>query len=74
MSNTGAEEWPPVDDPSWQEHIKESMRYCSCCPLCSDPPCDGAMAGGVCDQAPCRCDDDWDEDEDYDREDDDDLR
>ena len=47
--------------------FEEAAKHCDCCEQCSSFPCDGCCAGGICDRAPCRCDDDapeWAEDDD----------
>ena len=36
-------------------------KDCRCCYECRGRPCDGVLAGGVCDQARCRCDDETDD-------------
>lgn len=36
-------------------------KYCRCCRSCGDVPCPGVCAGGLCDQASCRCDDEYDD-------------
>ena len=42
---------------SWSAHVEAAAMACRCCPECREPPCDGALAGGICDQGSCRCDD-----------------
>ena len=54
-----------IEDPSYQAHIEDAARACSCCRECSEHPCPGCLAGGVCDEASCSCHDD-DEDDDRD--------
>jgi hypothetical protein len=51
----------PPDSESYHAHIRAAALACHCCPVCCSPPCDGCLAGGVCDDADCRCDylDDW---------------
>lgn len=45
------------------QHVIESWKkQCNCCPECSPHPCDGVMAGGMCDSLECECGDDY---EDY---------
>jgi hypothetical protein len=57
----------PTDDYSPPPHvIAEWSRHCSCCPQCSDHPCDGVCAGGPCDEAHCRCNDGYGDDCNYD--------
>lgn len=36
--------------------IEEMMKHCRCCPCCRNPPCDGVMAGGLCDEFGCEDD------------------
>jgi hypothetical protein len=45
------DEYSPPDDV-----VSEWARQCSCCPQCSQHPCDGVAAGGMCDNAECECD------------------
>lgn len=40
-----------------EEVINEWINQCSCCPECSQVPCPGVMAGGLCDNS-CDCVDD----------------
>ena len=44
--------------------VQEWIKHCSCCPDCNQVPCDGVMAGGICDMMECQCDeivdDEWD--------------
>jgi hypothetical protein len=47
--------------------IEAFMKHCSCCQCCQNPPCDGVMAGGMCDERRCIRDDERD-DEYYDDE------
>ena len=35
--------------------ISEWLKQCTCCPVCQQKPCDGVMAGGMCDDL-CDCD------------------
>lgn len=42
---------PPLDV------IERMAKDCRCCIECANPPCDGVMAGGVCDRR-CTCDED----------------
>lgn len=44
------------DNESYHAHIRAAALACHCCPVCCSPPCDGCLAGGVCDDAACRCD------------------
>jgi hypothetical protein len=45
-------------DPSMPppEFFEKCAKACRCCPSCADVPCEGTMAGGICDER-CRCDD-----------------
>ena len=36
------------DDPSYQDLVAELAKHCTCTPA-SDRPCDGLLAGGLCD-------------------------
>lgn len=47
------------DDPAYQAHLCQLAESCTCCPECSDVPCGGCQAGGLCDNY-CRCDDERD--------------
>ncbi|SEQ48039.1 hypothetical protein SAMN03080615_01616 [Amphritea atlantica] len=38
--------------------INEWRQQCTCCAICHDTPCDGVMAGDICDDA-CSCDDEY---------------
>lgn len=52
------------------EVIEAWARDCRCCPFCRQVPCDGVMAGGMCDDFTClheerdRMDDDTEDDDD----------
>ena len=50
------------------EWIAAAAAHCHCCPLCCDAPCAACLAGGVCDQFRCTCDD-YDEDEEEEHDD-----
>ena len=55
-----------MEDEIPQSVINEWAKYCTCCPQCSQQiPCDGVMAGGMCDSL-CDCDDDFDYETDHD--------
>lgn len=44
-----------LDDPlPPPDVIEEMMKHCRCCECCRNPPCDGVMAGGMCDEQSCR--------------------
>lgn len=51
------DEWMPP-----QELIERMAKVCRCCPECGAPPCDGCMAGGMCDEFRCSCDDEHEDD------------
>lgn len=38
-----------------QDVVDEWAKQCSCCVECSGGVCGGVMAGGLCDNTPCRC-------------------
>lgn len=67
----------PFDDmPGYVELVESLVKDCRCCPAChpGGVPCDGLLAGGLCDQATCRCNDadpdyGWDDEEDCDDDD-----
>ena len=45
-----------------QDVIENWLKECHCCPLCGqDRPCEGVMAGGLCDDF-CQCDEEIEED------------
>lgn len=37
----------PTDDPAYQVFIEESAKHCHC--RANNCPCDGVLAGGLCD-------------------------
>jgi len=39
-----------------EDVIAVASKSCDCCPECQQHPCDGALAGGLCDQIRCVCD------------------
>lgn len=41
-------------DEAYQLFVQDSVKHCDCCPLCSEVPCDGVLAGGICDRL-CNC-------------------
>lgn len=43
-----------IEDEVPTDTVKEWISQCSCCPECSQVPCDGVMAGGFCDDL-CEC-------------------
>ncbi len=59
-----ADDEPTISD-SELRYLAACARECRCCPQCSEFPCGGCTAGGVCDRI-CKCGDDderdyWDE-------------
>lgn len=45
-----------IDDGTDESAFVEAMaRYCDCCRDCAMTPCEGVLAGGMCDGI-CRCD------------------
>lgn len=54
----------PYNGPGYRFFVAMMAKHCHCCPACRNPPCDGALAGGMCDQSRCRCDDESDDYED----------
>lgn len=61
----------PFLEPSYHEFVNACSKHCQCCGRCGDHPCPGSMAGGICDQARCYCDDEpEDRDDAYDRSED----
>jgi len=40
------------------EVVEALIKHCRCAPCCQTHPCDGVMAGGMCDEAECWCDGD----------------
>jgi hypothetical protein len=46
-----------------QPVMNEWLRQCTCCFVCGQMrPCNGVMAGGLCDNA-CHCEDEFDQEE-----------
>lgn len=43
----------PFDDPSYQAFVEGAAKHCRCCSCCRNPPCDGVLAGGMCDEFGC---------------------
>lgn len=41
------------------EVLASAAKHCTCCPICVGCPCDGCLAGGMCDDM-CTCDEDED--------------
>ena len=54
---------PDCDNPDCQScaeydrFVASCLKDCRCCRACNWRPCEGAMAGGLCDELDCRCDD-----------------
>ena len=55
MSDSDEDYTPP------QYVINEWAKQCYCCSECNPHPCDGVIAGGVCDHMPCECNGEYDE-------------
>lgn len=53
----------PLDDPDYQKFVEELAEKCTCTP-CGARPCDGLLAGGLCDDM--HPDDDWHDQDDQD--------
>jgi hypothetical protein len=51
-----------LDDAEYAAYVEACAADCSCCGVCSpgSMPCEGCLAGGVCDRIACRC---YDEDD-----------
>ena len=47
-----------MDNPKYIQWLYDLAKDCKCCPDCSEQPCEGLMAGGLCDEM-CMCDDDF---------------
>lgn len=55
-----------TDLASYRKWLEDAAKHCTCCPQCSNHPCDGVLQGGLCDGMECRCNDDYDyDDESY---------
>lgn len=52
-----------------QAVLDNMATHCRCCRTCASAPCDGVMAGGMCDEARCSCDDDFTRYDDVDDDD-----
>lgn len=39
----------------YERFVDDRKQFCDCCPECSDWPCAGVLAGGICDSM-CHCD------------------
>lgn len=43
------------------ENVEEAIKACTCCPTCSDFPCEGSLNwDGRCEKNACTCDSDSD--------------
>ncbi len=51
---------------SYEAFIAACSKECRCCGFCSVHPCDGVLAGGLCDRSRCTCNDIEEEPLDYD--------
>lgn len=49
-----------------QDVLENWARECrnGCGVTCGNRPCDACCAGGICDEMPCECEDDYDLDDD----------
>jgi len=45
------------------EFVAEMAAHCRNCMECSECPCGACLAGGICDQSRCTCDDPPDDDD-----------
>lgn len=45
------------EDDDYRRFVLAAARDCRCCQDCSECPCGGCLAGGMCDDAECHCDD-----------------
>jgi len=52
----------------YQKWLDEMEKDCTCCPICSEVPCDGVCAGGFCDEM-CTCNEEYDDQLYYDEHD-----
>lgn len=50
-----------MNDDSYQRFILAAAEDCRCCQDCSECPCGGCLAGGICDDMACHCDDEPEE-------------
>jgi hypothetical protein len=55
----------PHDDPAYHAYLADAAAACCCCPDCGLVPCEGVLAGGVCDDL-CICPEDGDFGDDWD--------
>lgn len=57
MSNNDETAAPdPYDTPEYHAFVEASAKDCRNCPSCSECPCPACLAGGVCDDRECSCD------------------
>lgn len=54
----------PFDDPSYRAFVTDAAVTCRCCSRCWDSPCGACLAGGICDEMACHCDDEPEDDDD----------
>jgi hypothetical protein len=47
---------------TYDQFVLFVMKDCRCCPECQNMPCDGVLAGGLCDRR-CWCSDRTDSDD-----------
>lgn len=53
----------PFDSPEYQEFVNDLASECKCgCAECGNSPCDGLLAGGLCDGMGCTCNEYEDDD------------
>ena len=50
-----------MSDDDYQRFILAAAEACRCCQDCSECPCGGCLAGGICDDMACHCDDEPEE-------------
>jgi len=62
MVDDAVDGYDPDDDPAYHRYIAAAAKECNCCSVCCRVPCDGCLAGGMCD-ATCHCSEDDDEEE-----------
>ncbi len=46
----------PYDKPEYHALVEAAAKGCRNCPSCSECPCPACLAGGVCDDRECHCD------------------
>ena len=45
------------DDSAYAEYVANAAKTCRCCNVCWSNPCAACLAGGICDDMVCHCDD-----------------